>query len=87
MIKKGWYKHFKGGYYYVLDTATHSETGEEMVVYYHKGEPFKLWVRPASMWSELIDKEPRFKYIADNFVCSDGKCTYSIEPKEVRDYE
>ena len=56
MIKKGWYKHFKGGYYYV-------------------------------MWSELIDKEPRFKYIADNFVCSNGKCTYSIEPKEVRDYE
>ena len=87
MIKKGWYKHFKGGYYYVLDTATHSETGEEMVIYYHKGEPFKLWVRPAPMWSELIDKEPRFKYIADNFVCSDGKCTYSIEPKEVRDYE
>ena len=87
MIKKGWYKHFKGGYYYVLDTATHSETGEEMVIYYNKGEPFKLWVRPASMWSELIDKEPRFKYIADNFVCSNGKCTYSIEPKEVRDYE
>lgn len=87
MIKKGWYKHFKGGYYYVLDTATHSETGEEMVIYYHKGEPFKLWVRPASMWSELIDKEPRFKYITDNFVYSDGECTYSFEPKEVRDYE
>lgn len=87
MIKKGWYKHFKGGYYYVTGTATHSETGEQMVIYYHQGEPSKLWVRPASMWSELIDKEPRFKYIADNYVCSDGKCTYSIEPKEVRDYE
>ena len=86
-IKRGWYKHFKGGYYYVTGTATHSETGEQMVIYHHQGEPSKLWVRPASMWHELVNGEPRFKYIADNFVCSDSKCTYSIEPKEVRDYE
>ena len=62
-IKKGWYKHFTGGYYYVTATATHSETGEQMVIYYHQGEPSKLWVRPASMWHELVNNyyliEPR----------------------------
>lgn len=81
-IKEGWYKHFKGEYYYALDTATHTETGEEMVIYYHKGEP-KLWVRPASMWHELVNGEPRFKYIEDNTVSGDDKTTYCIEPEEV----
>ena len=83
-IKKGWYKHFKGGYYYVTGTATHSETGEQMIIYHHKNEPFKLWVRPASMWDELVNDEPRFKYIGDNTVFGDGKATYYIEPEEVR---
>ena len=54
-----------------------------MVIYYHKGEP-KLWVRPASMWHELVNGEPRFKYIGDNTVFNDGKATYCIEPEEVR---
>ena len=83
-IKKGWYKHFKGGYYYVLDTATHTETGEQMVIYHHQGESSKLWVRPASMWHELVNGEPRFKYIGDNTIFGDGKTTYCIEPEEVR---
>ena len=33
MIKKGIYRHYKGNLYKVLDTATHSETLEKMVVY------------------------------------------------------
>ena len=28
IVKGGLYRHFKGMYYYVLDVATHSETGE-----------------------------------------------------------
>ena len=62
-IKEGWYRHFKGGYYYVTGTATHSETGEEMVIYYHSGEPQKLWVHPISMWHEFVNGIPRFESI------------------------
>jgi len=85
-IKDGWYKHFKGEYYYVLGTATHTETGEEMVIYYHKGEP-KLWVRPASMWHELVNGKSRFEFIGSNYTFSDGNASYSFEPQEVRGYE
>lgn len=86
-IKKGWYKHFKSGFYYVTGTATHAETGEQMVIYYRKGEPSELYVRPASMWHEFVNGEPRFKFIADNSVFSDGSCSYTIEPEEVANYE
>ena len=68
-IKLGKYRHFKGGEYEVIGFAKHSETGEEMVVYralYGKGE---LWVRPACMWSERVEKNGetflRFTYIEE----------------------
>lgn len=86
-IKRGWYKHFKDGYYYVTGITTNSETDEEMVIYYRKGEPPKLYVRPASSWRETVNGEPRFKFIADNSVFSDGKWSYTIEPEEVANYE
>lgn len=63
-IKKGLYEHFKGGWYHVIGTAIHTETEEEMIIYYHEGEPSKLWVRPASMWFERINGEPRFKFVS-----------------------
>ena len=53
-IEKGIYRHYKGNEYEVIGVANHSETLELMVVYralYGKGE---LWVRPASMWSEVV---------------------------------
>ena len=63
-IRPGRYRHFKGGEYEVLFTALHSETREPMVVdraLYGEGG---LWVRPASMWSEHVDRDgysgPRF---------------------------
>ena len=67
MIKKGKYKHYKGNMYEVLDIANHSETLEKMVVYkalYGEGE---IWVRPASMWNEEIEKDgkivKRFEFV------------------------
>ena len=39
-----------------------------MVIYYHQGEPSKLWVRPVSMWHELVNGEPRFKFISNNII-------------------
>lgn len=66
-IPKGKYRHFKGGLYEVVGRAKHSETLEEMVVYralYGQGE---LWVRPAAMWLEEVDREdyhgPRFIFL------------------------
>ena len=55
-IKKGTYRHFKGGMYEVVDIALHSETLEEMIVYKNI-ETGKLWVRPASMWDETVEHE------------------------------
>ncbi len=68
-IKPGKYKHFKGNYYEVLGTARHSETMEPMVVYRALYGEGGLWVRPASMWSEIVEKEnyhgPRFAFVEE----------------------
>lgn len=56
-IKLGKYRHFKGNEYEVIALAKHSETLELLVVYralYGAGE---VWVRPASMWNETIEKD------------------------------
>ena len=66
-IKPGRYRHFKGNEYEVLGVAKHSETLEPMVVYRALYGEGGLWVRPASMWTEEVDRDgykgPRFIYI------------------------
>ncbi len=68
-MKKGIYRHFKGGMYEVLGIAIHSETEEEMVIY-RSLKNNSLWVRPKKMWEEKIEREgkiyQRFIYIGDN---------------------
>ena len=63
-IRPGRYRHFKGGEYEVLEMARHSETGEEMVVYRALYGEGGLWVRPATMWNERVERDgycgPRF---------------------------
>lgn len=65
-MKKGLYKHFKGGIYELIGVANHSETMEEMVVY-KSVENNRLWVRPFSMWDEEVvfegKKVKRFELI------------------------
>lgn len=69
MIKPGKYRHFKGKEYEVIGTAKHSETLEEMVVYRALYGECGLWVRPVSMWEEVIEREgkifKRFERIDD----------------------
>ena len=68
-LKKGKYRHFKGKEYELLEIATHSETLEQTVVYRALYGERGIWVRPASMWSETVEKDgysgPRFQYIGD----------------------
>ena len=68
-IKSGKYRHFKGNEYEVLYIAKHSETGEDMIVYRALYGDFGIWVRPASMWNEVIERDgkkiQRFTYIGE----------------------
>ena len=68
-IKPGKYRHFKGNFYEVIGVAHHSETMEEMVVYRALYAEHGLWVRPASMWEEVVDRDgyhgPRFQYVEE----------------------
>ena len=66
-IQPGRYRHFKGREYEVLYVATHSETMEPMVVYRALYGERGIWVRPASMWNEVVTRDgvstPRFTYV------------------------
>ena len=68
-IRPGRYRHFKGNEYEVLFTAKHSETLEDMVVYQALYGEQGLWVRPAAMWTETVERPdysgPRFIYIGE----------------------
>ena len=68
-IKPGRYRHFKGKEYEVIGLARHSETQEEMVVYRALYGDFGLWVRPARMWNETVERDGktfrRFTYIGE----------------------
>ena len=66
-LRPGKYRHFKGGEYQVQGIATHSETGEQLVVYTPLYGEGGLWIRPLSMFLEAVDRDgeqqPRFVYI------------------------
>lgn len=55
------YKHFKGNLYKVIGFAKHSETLEDMIIY----QPLKTgdnWVRPLSMWNEVVDDKGTLRF-------------------------
>lgn len=66
-LRTGRYRHFKGGEYDVIGTATHSETEELYVVYRPRYGERDLWVRPLSMFTEQVTRDgvarSRFEYI------------------------
>lgn len=68
-IKLGRYRHFKGNEYEVIAIARHSETCEDMVVYKALYGDGGMWVRPAKMWNEEVERDgkafKRFTYIGD----------------------
>ena len=58
-IQPGRYRHFKGNAYEVVGIARHSETEEPMVVYRALYGDGGLWVRPAEMWNETVERGGR----------------------------
>lgn len=64
-IPLGRYRHFKGKEYEVTAIARHSETLEPIVVYRALYGDCALWVRPAQMWNETIERDGKvFKRFA-----------------------
>lgn len=51
----GLYRHYKGGWYEVIDTARCSETLLGMTLYRALYGGFGLWVRPAAMFGETAE--------------------------------
>ena len=66
-IKLGKYRHFKGNEYEVVGVAKHSETLEEFGVYRALYGDGGLWVRPAAMWNEEVERDGK-KYKRFTFI-------------------
>jgi len=69
-IEPGVYEHYKGARYEVLFVARHSETEELFVVYRQLYGDHAHWIRPATMFAELVERDgrtvSRFARVADS---------------------
>ena len=65
----GRYRHHKGMEYLVTGLARHSETLEPLVVYQALYGERGTWVRPAAMFTEIVEvagrRVPRFTRVGD----------------------
>lgn len=85
-IRPGRYRHFKGKEYEVLGVARHSETEEEYVVYRQLYGEHSLWVRPASMWNEMVTRDgqdPATVHLCGrgSLMCGQRNCKISVSHK------
>ena len=82
------YKHFKGQLYQVRALAENSVDNTPMVVYQAMYAPFKIWVRPLSMFLEKLDKEKypdaAQEYRFERIILDDRQNTEAAEPDIVQ---
>lgn len=80
-VRRGIYRHYKNRRYSVIDCATNTETGEELVIYRALYGEHRLWARPKQMFlgSVTINGRaiPRFEYLGDGEKESPGDKTGS----------
>ena len=69
-VRPGFYQHYKGKQYEVIDLVRHSETEETMVLYRALYGEKGLWVRPLEMFTEHVNVEgvcmPRFEFSGES---------------------
>lgn len=74
-IPLGKYLHYKGKLYDLIYIAHHSETREAMAVYRALYGEYGMWVRPLSMFLEMIEIDgktrQRFQYVGETPVTPD----------------
>ena len=58
-ISPGLYRHYKGHLYQVERVVRHSETSEWLVVYQALYGDYGWWVRPAGMFTEMVEVDGR----------------------------
>jgi hypothetical protein len=75
-VPLGVYRHYKGNEYEVIGFAKHSESLEEMVIYKALYGEHGTWVRPLSMWNNLIEVDgmtvKRFEYVGNGAKSNNG---------------
>ncbi|WP_240221278.1 DUF1653 domain-containing protein [Rheinheimera hassiensis] len=66
-VQPGYYQHYKGAYYQVIECARHSETEQWLVIYRALYGDFGLWARPLDMFIQNVEIAgellPRFQYL------------------------
>lgn len=82
-IKKGIYRHYKGGEYRILNEALNTENKEAVVVYQDFKDNNKIWVRPKEMFLKEVEikgeKKPRFEFLREEEIESwENQCKRAL---------